>query len=220
MKKVYLIGDCQSLRLYGHHIPNKYIDFKIWGLGNTLASAYYFDPEKLKEENVVSGHPARIHQTEPIKDLSFAEITDDGLIISWLGYQDIMFFLPKYDNAEIIVKQYLDKLISAFPNSKIIIAQPHPQFKEFLKEDYDLEKYSYEQRMIQNNNFCNALEKYCSEYGIEIITQEQMLNFMGLKELNISNTAHGTIDELEHQYLVKLYNLFMKRIYDKLMRES
>lgn len=228
MKNVYLLGDCQSLRLYGYHDhSNKFIDFKMWAQGTANASLWYFDPERYKRENLISQAAEKVmfHNPTIIREpIGFSEITDDGLILSWLGYQDIKFFLPEHDNAERIAKRYIKDIRKSFPNSSLLVAEPLPQFKELFTAENTKHSHSYEDRLIQNDKFCKGLQEACAEYGIETITQKDMMKFMGLEYLDkshIENIHDGPdTDRLDSQYWKKLHALFMKRIYDKLMKES
>jgi hypothetical protein len=76
----------------------------------------------------------------------------------------------------------------------------------------DVEEYSYADRMTQNDLFCAALFHYASAHGLEIITQKQILECIGVDQLTIehanSNDIH-TVDGLKEEYTKKIYNMLI-----------
>ena len=220
MKKVYLIGDCHASRILEHWNPdNCPVDFKVWGKAGT--KAFDFDPVKLFEENEdssgVEDHNLYI-QNQRLA-LGYKEIKDDGLILAWLGYMDIRQYLAKYNNADQVVKIYMDAVVNFYPNSKIRFIEPLPQFTEMLLKFEGISpSYTYADRSEQNQKFVDSLRKYSLEYGLEKpISQDQIKEAVGFYEFEpkhtIKDRPHPT-DALEKKYMSKIYDLFISECVD------
>jgi hypothetical protein len=221
MHNVYLIGDCHTTRIYQHHDFNsKDIDLKIWGKAGLNAWDIAFDIEELKRNNTKASNIEYGDLEDWPSVLHFNDIKDDGLILAWAGYIDIKYNLPKYKNSEKVVINYINSLIKAFPNSKIKIIEPHPQFVEdMIRKGEGHEGFDYETREKQNKEFCKALQKYSLEFGLGFtITQQQIYEAAGLDKFTILDTIKGfhpddVVDGLHPKYRVGIYNMFMDEIY-------
>lgn len=220
-QKVYLIGDCHSTRIYEHHdFNNPYIDLKMWGKAGM--SSWVFDPELLKSKKRFSSkieHDAHLFP-EPI---SFDQINDDGLILAWFGYLDVKYLLYKGNSIDETAYKYISRLKNNFPNSKIKLIEPHPQFVEtMLLEGETHPNLSYKIRQEQNKLFCEALEKYSKEFNLEpIIKQEDIYSATGLKIFTAKETVRfeedkRLLDGLAPEFRIGIYNLFIKEIYKSL----
>jgi hypothetical protein len=220
MKKVYLIGDCHASRILEHWNPETCpVDFKVWGKAGN--KAFHFDPVKLFEENEdssgVEDHNLYIHYER--LSLPYQDIKDDGLILAWLGYVDIRQYLSKYDNADQIVKLYMNSIINFYPNSEIRFIEPLPQFTEMLLKFEGISpSYTYSQRLEQNFKFIQALNKYSLEYGLQKpISQSQIKKAVGLDEFTTEHTIKDRPhpqDALEKIYMSKIYDLFISECVD------
>lgn len=203
---LYLVGDCQSTRIYENHFQG---DFIVWGKGGM--SAWKFDPERFTKQNLVS---ARLESPRFNRGrTNWRDIKDDSAIMFWFGYIDVKYLLPKYNNADECAKRYIDTILAHFPNSRKIIIEPHPQFTEsMLLEWEDVADYSYSDRMKQNDLFCAALFHYASFHNLEVITQKQILECIGIDQLTVehanSNHIH-IVDGLKEEYTKKIYNMLM-----------
>lgn len=205
-KKLYLIGDCQSTRIYENHIDG---DFIVWGKGGM--SAWNFDPKKFTQQNLRSSSPESPRFNK--KKTNWRDIKDDSVIMFWFGYIDVKYLLPKYNNADECAKRYINTIMENFPNSRKIIIEPHPQFLENMILYWeDVPEYSYTERMTQNALFVAALFHYASAQGLEVITQKQILDCIGVDQLTIehagSNNIH-MVDGLKEEYTKKIYDMFM-----------
>jgi len=206
MRKLYLIGDCQSTRIYENHTDG---DFIVWGKGGM--SAWNFDPKRFTQQNLRSSSPESPRFNR--KKTNWREIKDDSVIMFWFGYIDVKYLLPKYNNADECAKRYIDNIVKNFPNSKKIILEPHPQFLENMILYWeDVEEYSYADRMIQNDLFTAALFHYAGVHGLEVITQKQILDCIGVDKLTIehanSNNIH-VVDGLKKEYTKKIYDMLI-----------
>jgi hypothetical protein len=226
MNKVYLIGDCHTTRVFEHWNP---VDcpshFYAWGKGGL--TAWSFDPYKLEKDNEISGGIEKnniyIKQAgEKFKSV-FKRFKDPDIILVWLGYVDIRSKLPLYKNSKEVVYKYLDLVSSYYPNSIIQIIEPLPQFKEILlKSDNLSPKYSYEERLEQNNEFVKYLNEYIQDHNmLNPITQQEIKDTIGIQELreeHAANWAPHPQDSLKNEYWKMIYDLFISRaneVYEK-----
>jgi hypothetical protein len=212
MKPVYIIGDCHLARVYEND-ENKTHDFKLvmWGTAGT--KAWGLDWNYLEESNAISTGG----EIGLIDKVPFKNINDDGIVMVWLGYIDIRQFLPKYKNADLLVKKYLEDVTNYFKNSKIVIVEPLPQFtKMHLKYEGISPEYTYKERQEQNSLFLEALRKYVKEFNIDyVISQDDLFSAMGIEELDDSvlrNVAPHPSDALAEKYSTAIYNLFLTKI--------
>lgn len=214
MTKVQIVGDCHTARVLEHHFPDKTdVDFMFWGKAGT--KIFEFDWQKWQDEDVESSglEVTRDIYHEPI---NFSNITDEGLVMPWLGYIDVRQFLPKYKNADEIAKYYIDGIKAHFKNAKIKLIEPLPQFTEMLlKYEGISPTYTYEERQQQNKEFLEALEKYCIEAGFEeSIKQQEILDACGVEKFETymtHNDAPHPVDGLKPEYNKKIYELFERK---------
>ena len=215
MNNIYIVGDCHLSRAHEHYDVTKYNKkFIIWGTAG--AKAFDFNISRLKEQNAMSSglEKQRSYKHDAIP---FSEIKDDGVIAFWIGYVDIRTFLSRYDNADEIVKSFIDDVKNNFPNSKVVIMEPLPQFTEMLLKYEGISPYyTYEQRQYQNSLFLHALRKYSKEAGFDIVvTQEEILDILEVGKL-WATMAHSDAphpaDGLKPRYMAKIWNLFAERL--------
>ncbi len=214
MKNVYLIGDCHLARVSEHFDKEESeINMVFWG--KAAKSIYNIDFKKMYEENELSsGKEEQKFQNDGV--IPFSEIKDDGILFSWLGYVDVRTFLTKYNDADAVAKKYIDDLVTNFPNSKIIIIEPLPQFTEMLlKYDGISPSYTYEDRLKQNKLFLESMHKYAELAGIKkFITQKEIYDAIDAKELTpemTHNKAPHPVDGLDDIYNKKIFELFYKK---------
>ena len=224
MKKVYLIGDCHTTRVWEHWNPETCpVDFKAWGMAGL--TAWSFDPELYSAESKQSEGLESTNQyvDKPqewwIRD--FNEFKDPAIVLVWLGYVDIRQRLVDYDNAIEDAYQMLDRVRNYYKNSIIQIIEPLPQFTEMLlKYDGISPTFTYEDRQNQNNIFCGALREYAQEHNmLPPITQQSIKDAVGIQEFTIEYAAdvinpdqpwhNKKKDALKKEYWEKIYNLFI-----------
>jgi hypothetical protein len=208
MKKAIFVGDCHLARVYEYHDEtNCPIDIKFWGLaGLKVFNLDFFELEKNKK--VSSG--TEIGNKDAI---IFEPIEDETLVILWIGYVDIRQYLPKYNNAKELVKNYVDNAIKYFKNCKILFIEPLPQFdKMYLKYEGISPSYTYEERETQNKLFNKYLDEYLNELGLtKSVKQEKLFNVLGVKQLDenvLRKIAPHPVDSLSEEYNKKLYDFF------------
>ncbi len=132
-------------------------------------------------------------------------------------YVDARTFLPRYQNAEETVVHFINDIKENFPNSKVVLIEPLPQFTEMmLKYEGISPYYTHEERIDQNRLVISNLHKYAKEAGFEIIiTQKDILEAVGVPELTPSMThtnAPHPVDGLRPEYMEKIWNLFSEKL--------
>lgn len=219
MYNLYLIGDCHTTRVFSHWNPQKCLPtFNAWGKGGM--TAWSFDPYKLEEDNEISWGIERVNHNikKPAIEFraGFKEFKNPDLVLVWLGYVDIRSKLPRHKNAKEVVYKYLDRISSYYSNSIIQIVEPLPQFREFLLKSENLSpKYTYEERLEQNYEFCKYLNQYIEDYGmLKPITQQEIKDAIGIQELTAEHAATWAPhpqDSLKEEYWQMVYDLFISR---------
>jgi hypothetical protein len=218
MKKVTLIGDCHSARVLEHHNPESCpVIFQSWGKGGN--NAWQTDPFVWAKEN----HQSAGTEDIPLYILAnfetkmyFKDIKDQDLILPWLGYVDVRQMLPGHDDADFVVKQYVDRFVKYFAGSEVRFIEPHPQFIPlFMKFPGLHPEYTFEQRLEQNNTFIESLRKYSDEHGLKKpISQEQIFEAMGfgqdeMTEDKTDQPGPHPFDKLKKKYVAKIYELII-----------
>jgi hypothetical protein len=67
--------------------------------------------------------------------------------------------------------------------------------------------------MQQNNEFCAALKEYGSAKGLQVISQQDILDAIGLQELTLEfsdKTKGHDVDGLSSDLNKKIYDLFLE----------
>lgn len=217
MKNVYMISDCHLSRAIEHYYPEKHeVTFVPWP--KAAKKMHGFSIEQMQEEDEISSG-VEIARTVNHSPQPFSIIKDDGVLALWMGYVDTRTFLPKYKNADATVKSFIDNIKLNFPNSRVVVIEPLPQFTEMLLKHEGISPYyTVEQRIDQNREFLAALHKYSKKAGFEIIiTQQDILNALEVLELTPSMThkdAPHPVDGLKPEYMAKIWNLFSTKLSD------
>ena len=224
MKKVYLIGDCHSTRIWEHWNPERCpLEFKVWGMAGL--TAWSFDPYEYEKEHKksegIENKSLYVEKEQDWWSREFNEFKDPDLVLVWLGYVDIRQRLPHFKNAKEDAIQYLDRIKNYYKNSRIQIIEPLPQFTEMLlKYDGISPSYTYEERQEQNDEFCKAINEYAMHHAMpKPITQQQIKNAVDIQEFTTEYAADAfplaqpwhnpKKDALKTEYWEKIYNLFM-----------
>lgn len=175
-KDIFMFGDCHT-----HWIRKKIPSLAGLGMGG-LNVAYINSIFELKYDK--NDSRAKIVQ-DALKDA--LEYKD---IVVWIGYVDIKQFLPKWKNAELIVKNFVFYMREYFPKANLYFIEPFPQYEEtiYVSEQSDPTNvripYSYEERRKQEILFINALHKACMENGLEApITQSEIVKSLGVEKI-------------------------------------
>ena len=219
MDNVYLIGDCHTARVLEHWNPDTcLVDYKIWGKPGY--HAWIFEPKHFAEQDLISVgvETGNLYVNDRNLQRPWTDIKDDGLIQAWFGYVDIRQHLPAKLNAKECAYKYLDELLAYFPNSKIQLIEPLPQFTEMLLKKPGIhESYTYEERQQQNKEFCEAINEYAKEHNLEkVITQQQIKDAVGLDEFRPEHSPDDLphpVDSLKKPYFTHIYNLFLEEAY-------
>lgn len=215
--KVYLIGDCQSNRIYEHYTGDgSMINLMLWGKGGR--SAWHFDPKELRKKESVGDkleHSNAVYTYEPFR-FSLIEDSPDNLIIPWFGYIDCKYKIAMHDDAKETAYKYINTLKKEFGNSKMLLVEPLPQFVEdiYIKSE-KIPVFNYEIRRKIELEFCSYLKKFAADFGItEYITQEEILKAVGLNELRLKDTPDDRtmeIDGLKPHHNLAIYNLIVQK---------
>lgn len=223
MKKVYFIGDCHLSRVSEHYNKdNSNIDFTFWGKAAKKIWDIDFNQMYLNDE-LSSGKEKQNFYNDGV--IPFSNIDKNGIIFFWFGYVDIRTFLPKHNDAEEVVKKYINEIIKNFDKNKSYIIEPLPQFTEMLLKYEGISPYyTHEERLEQNKLFLNYLYKYCKEFDIKIlITQKEILDAIGHRELTPNMThdfAPHPVDGLKPEYNKKIFNLFENKVTEILIDKN
>ena len=210
MSTASIFGDCHLARVYEHH-PDDQENIKFWGTAG--AKAFGIDFEEFSKINKISSG-TEIGNKDPV---GFRETENSKLIVLWFGYVDIRQNLPKYKNSEVIVKDYVDNAISFFKNKDILFVEPLPQFdKMYLKYDGISPEYTYEERLVQNDEFNFYLSKYTKNAGLKTpVNQKLIFDALGVDYLDskvLRKIAPHPVDSLSEEYNKRLYDFFIKII--------
>lgn len=210
MHTISLIGDCHLARVYEYHKDSS-PNIKFWGTAGLRI--FGLDFLELSNNNKLSSG-TEIGNKDPV---AFKDIEDSEIVVLWIGYVDIRQHLPKYKNAEIIVKEYVENALSFFKDKIVIFADPLPQFdKMYLKYEGISPEYTYDEREKQNKEFLFYLKKYAAEYGCpEPISQKEIFDAIGVESLDdkvLRNIAPHPVDSLSEKYNERLYNFFIRSI--------
>ena len=226
MKKVYLIGDCHTTRVWEHWNPETSpVDFKAWGIAGL--TAWSFNPDTYLAENKKSEGLENVNQyiNKPqewwVRD--FSEFKDPDIVLIWLGYVDIRQRLVEYNNAKEDAYQMLDRIRRYYKDSVIQVIEPLPQFTAMLlKYDGISPTFTYEERQNQNFIFCEALKEYTQKHNmLTPITQQEIKDAVGIQEFTIEYAAdvispdqpwhNKKKDALKKEYWAKIYDLFINK---------
>lgn len=219
MKKVYLLGDCHSTRIWEHWDPeNCPVDFKAWGVAGM--TAWSFDPERLEKEQMESNGIENVnHFVEKDREyfnMKFNEFKDADVVLVWLGYVDVRQRLAVHKNAKEDAYQLLDRICKYYPEATIQIIEPLPQFTEMLlKYEGISPSYTYEERQEQNAEFCASLNEYAELHSLpKPITQQEIKDAVGIQEFTpeyAATWAPHPQDSLKREYWAKIYDLFISK---------
>ena len=122
-------------------------------------------------------------------------------IIVNFGEIDIRCKLPKYNNAEKVVDQYINKTLNKFGRDKVIFLEPTPQSEDKLIEKYQTYKYDrypLEERIVQQEIFYKAL----NSYNLNVI---KMKNAIGVDVLTDQYTDDGCHLNDKYSYVLAEY---------------
>lgn len=201
MEPITLIGDCHAFRvqLSHHRIGISEIPFMAWGKGGL--KAWTFEPELRMGPNWLD---------EEGKE--YSQVKDEGVVIIWLGYNDIKAALPAHKDAYVTAEKLVATVKSNFKNSKIIIVEPLMQFKECIMAfPGELDYFTFEERLEQNELFITHLRYLCNINNFNYLDQNHIANAIGTTELDLSLTediSHPS-DGLKNHYYDKIYGLFV-----------
>jgi len=213
MKNVAIVGDCHTARIFEHYKAEETdLNIHFWGLAGYRA--HNLDYNKTAEMKVrSSGMELPLDGQD--HSIEFNELPKCDLVIPWIGYVDIRTYLTRYDNADIIAREYVDKTVDYFKDSVILFAEPLPQFRQMLLKYPGISpEYTFEERQNQNKLFLAGMNKRIEELGLpKPISQEQILATLGVNELDESmtrNIAPHPMDGLDDEYNKKILHLFIK----------
>jgi hypothetical protein len=247
MIKVYVVGDCHTARLGGHHInahlgnienltrfnptieernaKNIFgtdIELNFWGLAGY--KCYDLDIEKDINDNLLSSNPedaldipGKTDNTKLRFELN--EIKNADLVLPWMGYIDLRNYLPKYKNTEKVVSHYVNTFLGYFKNSKIRFIEPFPQFKNLNIHNYP-DEYSYEEKIFQEDIF----KKYLNSYSLQNNLMDpvsQNLVYKSIEEDVLTKTVakRGNTEYHNETIIDALKPSYNKIIYKNLVEE-
>ena len=215
--KAYLIGDCQSNRVYEHYYGDgSMIDLYLWGKGGQ--SAWNYNPEKFKKTEML-GSGMEHGENKTYQPFSYSLIQDrpDTLIIAWFGYIDCKYKIHLAGgDSEKTAHRYIEALKKEYDQSTILLIEPLPQFIEDIYIPSEkIPVFGYDIRRPIELDFCHHLKKFAKDFGItNYITQEEILEAIGLPVLRLENTPKDRmmdIDGLKPHHNLAIYNLIIQK---------
>ena len=255
MIKVQVIGDCHTARIQGQHInahlgpleqltnfnpviekknskriDNTDIEVNFWGLAGYKCFGLDI-PEDLNR-NVLSS-PAEDAIDIPGKSdnvqlqFLYADVLNADIIMPWLGYVDCRNWIPKYNNADLIVRDYVESFLASFPDKKIRFIEPFPQFKELNTHNYP--SLPYERKMKADQEFRESLEKISNEKGLlapikqSIVYDAVGCDYLDKEHARIGNEEYhkgSIIDALAYSYNELVYKNLIEQIKDTVSKLS
>jgi hypothetical protein len=217
IKKAYLIGDCQSNRIFEHYAGDgSMIDLHLWGKGGQ--SAWNFDPDRFKHTEML-GSGMEHGENKNYAPFSYSLIQDrpDTLIIAWFGYIDCKYKIQLAGgDAKDTAYKYIQALMKEYSQSKILLVEPLPQFVEniFIAAE-KIPVFDYDVRRPIEIEFCNSLKRFAEDFGIKnYITQEEILAAVNLPVLRLKDTPKDRmmeIDGLMPHHNLAIYNLIVQK---------
>lgn len=244
---VQVIGDCHTARIAGQHVnahlgpieeltrfnpplevknskflKDTNIEVNFWGLagfkcfGIDLPETLIQDPFSSNVEDAWD-IPGVVDNVE--LKFKFSQVLKADIIMPWLGYVDCRNWIPKYKNADLVAKDYVDSFIQTFPNKKFRFIDPFPQFQELNTHNYP--SIAYDLKIKADNEFRDALSKICKDKGfLPPITQDIVYDAVGERTLHKAHARIGneeyhkstTIDALKFEYNEKVYNNLVDQI--------
>ncbi len=239
-KVVHVIGDCHTARIAGQHINahlgpiekltrhypsmefknSKFllgteIEVNFWGLAGYKCFGIDL-PEDLNQNRFSSPAEDAIDIPGVVDgvDLTFefSHILDADIIMPWLGYVDCRNWIPKYKNADLVVRDYVESFQNTFPDKKLRFIEPFPQFQELHTHNYP--SLSYDVKLEADQQFRNALSNISAEKNLlPPIGQHVVYDAVGENTLHSEHARKGnkeyhnetTIDALRFEYNQKVY---------------
>ena len=216
--KAYLIGDCQSNRVYEHYYGDgSMIDLHLWGKGGQ--SAWNYNPEKFKKTEML-GSGMEHGENKTYQPFPYSQIQDnpDTLIIAGFGYIDCKYKIHLAGgDTEKTAYRYIEALKKEYDQSTILLIEPLPQFIEDIYIPSEkIPVFGYDIRRPIELDFCHNLKKFAKDFGItNYITQEEILEAIGLPVLRLENTPKDRmkdIDGLKPHHNLAIYNLIIQKV--------
>jgi hypothetical protein len=238
--KVYVVGDCHTARIQGQHINahlgpidqltannpsiekrnskilvDSNIEVNFWGVAGF--KCFGIDLQENVMQNTPSSPAEDTFDLPGLTDniqlkFDFANILEADLIMPWMGYVDCRNWIPKYKNAELIVRDYVDAFHNVFPGKKLRFIEPFPQFQEL--HTYNYPSLSYDVKLEADQQFRDALSKISADRNLlPPIGQNVVYDAVGENTLHSGHARKGnkeyhnetTIDALRYEYNQKVY---------------
>lgn len=148
---------------------------------------------------------------------NISDVIDADLVMPFMGYVDCRNWIPKYNNAEQIVRDYVDAFIIEFPSKKIRFIEPFPQFKHV--ETYAYPMLNYESRAIAEKSFIALLRQVSEEHGLlPPVSQSIVYDAIG-EEFLLSKHARPGGERQKNTLVDGLLPEYNKKVYENLSRE-
>lgn len=148
---------------------------------------------------------------------SLSDVVDADLIMPFMGYVDCRNWIPKYNNAEQIVRDYVHSFITEFPSKKLRFIEPFPQFKHV--ETYAYPMLDYADRHAAEKSFIAVLRLVSEEYGLlPPVTQDIVYDAIG-EEFLLSKHARPGGERQQNTLVDGILPEYNKKVYENLSRE-
>lgn len=201
-------------------IPNTNIQVEFWGYAGF--KCFGLDLNESINQNMISSFAEDTFKRDPYDDVKLqfeiSKILEADLIMPWIGYVDCRNWIPKYGNAEMVVRDYVDSFLYCFPSKKIRFIEPFPQFEELNTHNYN--SYPYDLKMQANNDFNKALTAICIEKGLlPPVSQSIVYKAVGANNLNESHARFGNLEIHKETKIDGLLPKYVDAVYKNLSEE-
>lgn len=190
-------------------IPDTNIQVDFWGYAGFKCFGLDLD-ESINQNMISSLAEDTFWRSVDEGKLQFeiSKILEADLIMPWMGYIDCRNWIPKYGNAELVVRDYVNSFVKYFPSKKIRFIEPFPQFEDL--NTYNYSSYPYDLRIQANNDFNKALDLACKESRlVRPVSQSIVYDAIGSDRLN---ETHARIGDLENHKETKIDGLLPKYV--------
>lgn len=200
-------------------IPGTNIQVDFWGYAGLKCFGLDLD-ENINQNMISSMAEDTFKRSVDEVNLQFelSKILEADLIMPWMGYIDCRNWIPKYGNAELVVRDYVNSFVKYFPSKKFRFIEPFPQFKEL--NTYGYTSYDYEVKMTANDEFNKFLEIACKENRLPPpLKQSFVYDAVGVNYLDETHCKFGDMEIHKGTKIDGLTPYYMNKVYQNLSKE-
>jgi hypothetical protein len=217
-----IIGDCHTLRLAENS------DFNVWARHGFKMIDFVNSEDILNLKSHVSFIPEEyLNNKKDIPDrIPFSASLNYDTIIFWLGYVEVKEYLPGHSDERInlVVGAYLEKIKNLFPDKKIIIIEPLPQFEELVyvypvrPDTEEKVLYTYAERDKASDRLINSIKTINTmNENFQIIPRCEIYKSLNVSSLNsdmmyFEESVNKKIDALSPENYAVIASMLKEKI--------